>query len=85
MLEQASLAIGTKQSFIECRACLGLVLVIIYWGCFAHEFVLSVSKLALRSVAAETDLDPIFAHLCFVLSLINFKLLLLLLLNSLRC
>jgi len=37
-----------------------------------------MSKLAFVSVSAEADFDPVLAHLCLVLRLINFLQLLLL-------
>jgi hypothetical protein len=75
MLKQAALPVRTEQFIIESGACLGFVLVVIDRGSLAHELVVSVSKLTLRSVPAKPNLNPVLAHLSFVFSFVHFQLL----------
>ena len=76
MLEPTPLSIGAILLLVECRACLGLVLLVVDRRGFPHELILSVSELALGPIATEANFDPILAHLCLILGLIDFFLLL---------
>ena len=78
MLEEAPLAIRAVKLLVECSARLRLVLIVIDRRRLSHELVFSMSKLAFVAVSAEPDFDPVLAHLCLVLRLINFLQLLLL-------
>lgn len=72
MFEKAPLAVGTKEALIECHASLWFILVVVDWGRFSQKFPISMSELALVSIPTYTNLNPIFAHLSFILSFINF-------------
>jgi hypothetical protein len=77
MFEKTSLPIWTEQPFTKSSAYFRLILWI-HWGILPYEFIVSMSKLTLIPISTSTNLNPIFAHLSFILSLINFLLHLLL-------
>ena len=72
MLKQASLTVRAVQFFIESCASFRLVFVVVDRRCLAHQLMFSMSKLAFVSVSAESDLNPVLAHLCLVFCFINF-------------
>lgn len=72
--EEAALAVGAVESVLEGGADLGLVLGIGRLK-LLHELLVAVGELALVAVPADAHLDPVLAHLRFVLGLVCLKLL----------
>ena len=70
MTEETPLAVGTEQLLFEGAALFGLVLGVLR-RVSAHEFAVSVRKLALVAVPAAAHFDPVLAHLRLKLRLIH--------------
>jgi len=68
--EKASFTVWAKELLLEGGASLRLVFRV-DGSYLAHEFLITMSELALGSIAALAYLDPVLAHLCFVLRLIR--------------
>jgi len=69
MSKQAPLPIRAEQLLLECCASFRFVLSI-DWSCLPDQVLVSMSELALVAIATYANLNPVLAHLCFVLSLV---------------
>lgn len=70
MPKQASFPIKTVCFLVEGLAFFAFILFILRF--FADHLCRSMSELTFRPISTEAKLDPVFAHLCFVLSLVYF-------------
>lgn len=72
----ASHAVKTLLGQVERPAVLALVLVNVYTKSGLSQFLLTMSKSTLKFIPAMSCLNPVFAHLSFVLPIsVNFRVL----------
>lgn len=69
MSKQTPLPVRAEQLLLERSASFRFILSI-DGSCLSNQVLVAMSKLALVAIATHTNLNPVLAHLCFVLSLV---------------